>query len=188
MSMRRLIVTVLVLACAACSPKAEAPQTAAAPAASPAPAAPAATPAPEPIQTATIDDPVELVKKIYGPYLAAGQHPAPLPDLAPWTEDLAALIKKMDEVSQGDAVIDVDPVIVAQDWKLSDLDVSLEGPAAEKAVAVAKFKNLGAATTVKFDLVRTFKGWRVDNIRSTDADLRKDIARGIADAGKPSDH
>lgn len=186
--MVRKLAAAFVLACAACSPKAEAPQTAAAPAAAPAMAAAAPAPAPAP-EVAAATDPVELVKKIYAPYLAPGQHPAPLPDLAPWSEEVAALIKKMDEVSQGDAIIDVDPVIAAQDWKLSDLDVALEAPAAGgKAVAVAKFKNLGTAATVKFDLVETAKGWKVDNIRSPDANLRNDITKGIADAGKPSDH
>jgi len=81
--------------------------------------------------------------------------------------DLAALIiadnaaaKKNNEVPS----LDGDPFVDAQDWKITDVKVAVAHDGADKAMATVNFKNLGKATVVKLQLVKTPLGWRIADI------------------------
>jgi hypothetical protein len=80
---------------------------------------------------------------------------------------LAALIiadnaaaKKNDDIP----TLDGDPFVDAQDWKITNVVISVAHDGADKAAATVNFKNLGKATVVKLQLVKTPAGWRVADV------------------------
>lgn len=124
-------------------------------------------------------EPAALITELYTPYLAGGNVPDAL-IAAPWTDDLHALIDKAIKLGKDEPILDGDPIVDAQDWQISGLNVSADGrPEAGRAKATAKFLNFGAPKEVHFDLVEIGAQWRVDNVRSGDWDLRKQLAAGI---------
>lgn len=62
--------------------------------------------------------------------------------------------------------LDFDPIVNGQDWKISDLTVTLVSQAPDKAEATAKFSNLGEAQDLRYDLVRSNGRWLIDDISS----------------------
>lgn len=72
-------------------------------------------------------------------------------------------------------VLDFDPFISGQDWKLSGLKIAVKqgqnGP-----VGTARFKNFDDAMKVEFDLVREGDAWKIKNMRGKDWDLRQIFA------------
>lgn len=122
------------------------------------------------------NDPATLVMEVYQPYMSEGSHAPDWRLAVPMTPDLAALVDQNDSDSGGGVgAIDVDPIIAAQDYQLSNLVVSVENPPADgAAVVMARFDNFGEPTTVHFEMVND-AGWRVNNIRSGDYDLREQL-------------
>lgn len=126
-------------------------------------------------------DPAGVVTELYTPYLA-GQNVPDVLNAAPWTDDLHALINKAITLGKDEPILDGDPIVDAQDWQISGLNVSADRPEAGRAKATAKFLNFGAPKEVQFDLVQIGARWRIDGIRSGDWDLRKQLAESIAAA------
>jgi hypothetical protein len=57
----------------------------------------------------------------------------------------------------------VDPVVVAQDYRLTGLTMKEEGDAVRRTVVVA-FENFGTPTTVRWTMNREGQAWCVDNV------------------------
>ena len=61
--------------------------------------------------------------------------------------------------------LDFDPFVNGQDWEVKAVDVRVENAGPDRATGVASFVNAGTPTTVRYDLVKTTAGWRIDNMR-----------------------
>jgi hypothetical protein len=82
--------------------------------------------------------------------------------------------------------MDFDPLIDAQDHQLSNLNVTTEALAENShAVVRASFSNAGRPTEIVYDLVWEDGGWRVDNIRGAEWNLREVAAAPNAEALAP---
>lgn len=161
MQRRTLLTVAAVAVIAACTPPAsnEAPEQAAAPAG---------------------PDPAETVRPLYDRYLTEGATFPSLEEQAPWSASMLAALQAMMARSQamGEPILDFDPLIDAQDYQLSNLNVATEAVAANShAVVRASFTNSATPTEVIYDLAWENGGWRVDNIRTSRWDLRA-IATG----------
>jgi hypothetical protein len=124
-------------------------------------------------------DPADTIRPIYAPYMSQSGIPR-LRSQAPWSADLAAQIDAMMARSEAlnEPILDFDPVINAQDWQLSGLEVSTDGVVqSSHAVVRARFVNMGRQDEVLYDLIWENDGWRVDNIRSSGWDLRQIITQ-----------
>jgi hypothetical protein len=129
---------------------------------------------------AAAPDPADTIRPLYDPYLTEG---ATFPDFqhqAPWSASLWAQLQAMTARSEaaGEPILDFDPLIDAQDYQLSNLNVVTEAVVENSHATVrASFTNAGAPAEVLYDLVWEEGGWRVDNIRTSRWDLRA-IAAG----------
>lgn len=171
--------SVAVVLASACAPKAEEAKPAAQ-AAAPAVAAPAQVAATPAVQT----DPVEVVRAIYGPYLIKGGTPPLTNDVAPWTDSLRAELGKVNQ-SKDEVYFDYDPIIAAQDWELTNFNVTADAPPADgKASVTAAFTNIDRAEKVTYSLVQVDGVWKVDDLKSSAGGLRADLARAIAEEAK----
>ena len=139
------------------------------------------TPAPPPAEApANAPDPALAVRPIYDRYLTEGAEFPEFRDQAPWSGELwSELEAMMRRSNEGDEPnLDFDPIIGAQDYRLTDLNVTTDGVVAgSHAVVRASFKNFGEQTDVLYDMVWDGHGWRVDNIRGRDWDLRRIAAQ-----------
>jgi hypothetical protein len=123
--------------------------------------------------------PKTFVENIYQRYLGKNTPGLDLASRAAlelyFTPSLADLIDKdakEAEKLQEAPLLNGDPFVDAQDWEISDLMVSLQESAADRASAVASFNNLGKAVSVRLSLQLTPKGWRVDDIFWSEGSLR----------------
>ncbi len=136
---------------------------------------------PEAAPDAPIADPAAVIRPLYDRYMtpAAVTTFPTLEEQAPWSDDLRAQLVDMVARSNilNEPILDFDPFTGAQDWQLSDLNVTAESVAENShAVVRASFTNFGAAEEIVFDLVWQNGEWRVDNIRRALWDLRQAIA------------
>ena len=95
---------------------------------------------------------------------------------------LAALISKdqKDAARRHDApTLDGDPVIDAQDWDISAVDITVRNASPDKAVATVSFKNIDHATTVVLDLIKIKSDWRIANITWQREGGKKETLRGL---------
>ncbi len=121
-----------------------------------------ATPAPAQTQA----DPVAYVQAIYAALYQRDNPPA-------WYgQNYSARLKKLIDADQksahknGDAGhFDWDPIINAQDWKLTDIRISLVSQAAGQAVVDASFHNLDSDQHMRFNLVMQAGKWAIDDMR-----------------------
>jgi hypothetical protein len=80
--------------------------------------------------------------------------------------------------AMGEPILDFDPLIDAQDYQLSDLNVTTDAVVENSHATVrASFNNNGQPAEVLYDLIWENGAWRVDNIRTSNWDLRQ-IAAG----------
>ena len=132
-----------------------------------------------------ITDPAMVIRQLYDPYLTEG---ATFPDFeqqAPWSASLWTLLQAMMARSQAlnEPILDFDPIIGAQDYQLTDLNVAQESLVeAQNATVRATFKNAGAQTAVVYDMIWENDRWKVDNIRGEGWDLRQIASAPNADA------
>ena len=111
-------------------------------------------------------DPVAYVQAIYARY----QHNNPP---AWYDQNYSARLRKLVDSDQkeakanGDAgKFDWDPIINAQDWKLSGLKVTLVSKSGDTATVDAAFINLGSKQRIRFTLVRENAKWAIDDIQA----------------------
>ena len=82
-----------------------------------------------------------------------------------FTTDLTRLIEADRKEAHGEVGrLDIDPFIDAQDWKISDMHISIENETPASATATAHFNSLGDAESVTLLLVKEKAGWRVNEI------------------------
>lgn len=125
--------------------------------------------APPPASAAA--DPAETIRPIYARYMtdpATTTFPA-LEEQAPWSAAMRqALIDMLARTEAGDApALDFDPFANAQDWQISNVNVTTDSVVPEShAVVRASFQNGGSPQEVLYDLIWEDGAWRVDNMRS----------------------
>lgn len=127
-----------------------------------------------------ITDAAAVVQALYGPYrVADGQTPL-LEQAAPWSARMAADIAAMHaRTAAGDAPpLDFDPIIDAQDYLLSDISTTADSVVeGSHAIVRARFTNIGEPQEVLYDLVWEGDRWKVDNIRTSEWDMREIVTR-----------
>jgi hypothetical protein len=111
------------------------------------------------------DDPKALIAYAYEPY-ESGEFPEDMTELfSPTLVELwNAMAARSEEAEM--PIIDFDPFINAQDYELTDLviaDPVVEGDTASVAVS---FSNFGGPTELRFDLIDTADGWKIDDIEA----------------------
>jgi hypothetical protein len=166
---RRNFVIAAAAALAACSRQTEAPET----------------PVAEEGAGRAMTDPAMVIRHLYEPYLTQGATFPSFREQAPWSADLWAELEAMMARSQAlnEPILDFDPLIAAQDYQLSNLNVVAESMVeASHAVVRASFNNLDQTTEVIYDMVWENDRWKVNNIRGDGWDLRQIAAAPNADA------
>ena len=116
----------------------------------------------------SVADPVAVVRAIYAGY--ERDKPA-----AWYDRNYSAGLKKLIDADQKSAHkaddaghFDWDPIINAQDWKLTDIRISLVSQTAGQAVVDASFHNLDADQHMRFDLVLQAGNWVIDDLQALD--------------------
>jgi hypothetical protein len=116
-------------------------------------------------------DPADVIAPLYARYMtdpAVTTFPA-LEDQAPWSASMRqALVAMMARsADENEPVLDFDPFANAQDWQISNVNVTTEAVSVgSHAVVRASFLNAEAPQEVVYDLIWENGGWRVDNMRS----------------------
>lgn len=110
-------------------------------------------------------DPVAFVRAIYQDYQR--DKPTAWPDRA-YSPRLQKLIDDDKRNTPAGEVgrLDFDPFIVGQDWKIADLKVTLVSQSGDNAVVAARFRNLGSAVDLRYDLVRAGGRWLIDDLQN----------------------
>jgi hypothetical protein len=87
------------------------------------------------------------------------------------TPSLAKLLK---DKNSAFPCFDGDPFVFAQDWEISDFDISAKESGATHARAKISFVNQDEAVTLNMKLVKLRSGWKIDDVEraSTSEDLR----------------
>jgi len=135
--------------------------------------------------SASASDPAAAIRPLYDRYTTPN---ATFPDFehqAPWSAELWALLSAMSARSEAlnEPILDFDPLIGAQDYQLSALNVTSESVVENShAVVRASFSNAGTPTEIVYDLIWEGGGWKIDNIRGDGWDLRQIAAAPNADA------
>ena len=136
-------------------------------------------------ETRAVTDPAAVIRPLYDRYMTPDvQFPA-FRDQAPWSNSLWAVLDAMTRRSEAinEPILDFDPLINAQDYQLSNLNVTTDGIVeASHATVRAAFDNAGARTEVVYDLIWEDDRWKVDNIRGEGWDLRQIATAPNADA------
>lgn len=123
-----------------------------------------------------ITDPAAVVRPLYDRYMTPNAQFPSLEEQAPWSNSLKTQLIAMMARSQqiNEPILDFDPLIGAQDYQLSNLNVTTDGMVENSHAAVrAAFDNAGAHAEIVYDLVWEGEQWKVDNIRGDGWDLRQ---------------
>lgn len=166
MRRRELILGFSTLALAACTPPADNVET------------------PDSAERA-VTDPAATIAPLYQRYTMPDAEFPSLRDQAPWSNSLWTVLEAMTRRSEqiNGPILDFDPIIGAQDYQLSDLNVANEAISeGSHAVVRATFNNAASPTTIIYDLIWEDDRWKVDNIRGEGWDLRQIAAAPNADA------
>ncbi len=132
-----------------------------------------------------VTDPAAVIRPLYDRYTTPNAEFPEFRDQAPWSNSLWTLLEAMAARSNAinEPILDFDPLIGAQDYQLSNLNVANEAVSeASHAVVRASFGNAGTATEIVYDLIREDDRWKIDNIRGDGWDLRQIAAAPNADA------
>jgi len=130
-------------------------------------------------------DPASVIRPLYDRYLTPDAEFPEFRDQAPWSAGLWALLEAMTARAEAinEPILDFDPLIDAQDYQLTNINVVTEAIAAGSHATVrASFANAGRPTEVVYDMIWENDGWRVDNIRTSNWDLRQIAAAPSANA------
>ncbi|MEZ5955956.1 MAG: DUF3828 domain-containing protein [Hyphomonadaceae bacterium] len=132
-----------------------------------------------------VTDPAAVIRPIYDRYMTENAEFPALEDQAPWSIALRAQLLAMIARSQAinEPILDFDPFINAQDYQLSNINVTNEAVVeGSHATVRAAFDNSGVHSEVVYDMTWEDDSWKVDNIRGEGADLRQISAAPGADA------
>ncbi len=134
------------------------------------------------LQTAHAADPAAkaFVEAIYAQYRTTA---SPGVDIAGdeavkryFEPGLAALLIKdaEDADKKGDVPkLDGDPFIDAQDWQITDVKMALADTAKDRIMATVNFNNFKQPKSIKLDLVKIGRVWRIYDIVWPETSLRK---------------
>jgi hypothetical protein len=132
---------------------------------------------------------IAFVTSIYDAYKGKDSKGIPLENARAvrryFEPSLAALINKDRAIAakRGEVgLLDGDPFIDAQDWDISNLDITVSDTTPGKASAAVKFTNLGKPTTVVLDLVKIRNDSRIHDITWL-RDGKSQTLRGIYATG-----
>jgi hypothetical protein len=121
--------------------------------------------------TAADSSALAFVTDIYSAYKGKDAKGHPLDDERAirryFEPSLAALMVKDQKIAakRGEVgLLDFDPFIDAQDWEISNFDITVDDGAPGKATATVKFTNFDKAATVRLDLVKIKNDWRIADI------------------------
>jgi hypothetical protein len=132
--------------------------------------------------------PVATVQKLYTPYTAPGGETAAALTNAPMTESLRAVVDK--GITYGnlldEPVLDFDPIINAQEGKVSQVQITRQSQHGDTALVMASFLNFDRKDQVAYELKRIEGVWKIENIRPGVDDLRKIIETNLKPAGDPA--
>lgn len=123
-------------------------------------------------------DPAAVIRPLYDRYTTPN---AQFPDFehqAPWSADLWTQLAAMTARSNAlnEPILDFDPLIGAQDYQLTNLNVANEAVVeGSSAVVRAAFDNAGAHQEIVYDMVWEGGGWRINNIRGDTAGTPWDL-------------
>jgi hypothetical protein len=138
-----------------------------------------------PAEAPLASDPAAAARPLYDPYFVEGGQFPEFRNQAPWSAAMWAQLEAM--VARSEAIeapiLDFDPLIDAQDYQLSNLNVTTDAVVENSHATVrASFTNGTRPTEVIYDMVWEGGAWRVDNIRTATWDLRQIAAAPNADA------
>ena len=132
-----------------------------------------------------VTDPAAVIRPLYDRYMTPNAEFPDFRNQAPWSDNLWTLLEAMMQRSQqiNEPILDFDPLIGAQDYQLSNLNVTTDGVVDNSHAAVhAAFDNAGTHSEIVYDLIWDGGRWKVDNIRGDGWDLRQIAAAPNADA------
>ena len=132
-----------------------------------------------------VTDPAAVIRPLYDRYMTPNTEFPAFEDQAPWSNSLRTLLLAMMARSQAinEPILDFDPIINAQDYQLSNLNVTNEAIVEGSHAAVrAAFDNAGTHNELVYDMIWEDDRWKVDNIRGEGFDLRQIAAAPNADA------
>ncbi|MGE3301891.1 MAG: DUF3828 domain-containing protein [Hyphomonadaceae bacterium] len=131
--------------------------------------------------------PAATVEKAYAGYLQA-PWTGDFMRAAPYTAAFTAAVDRAGEYGRllDEPVLDYDPIANAQDGDITKLKVERVRASASAALVRARFDNSGRPMEVLYDMKREGDGWRIDNIRSKESNLRGSIEDNIKPAGDPA--
>jgi hypothetical protein len=114
-------------------------------------------------------DPVAFVQGLYRGY-EPGRKPLQL-EKQPFSLRMRKLFAADAVYAQGEVGrLDFDPIVNAQDWKLSGLKVTLVSKSDDVgAIVDAAFNDLGSKERIRFTLVRENGKWVIDEIQALQA-------------------
>jgi hypothetical protein len=115
----------------------------------------------------TQTDPVAYIRAIYRAYMTLPFDKVPAFESWPLSPRLRALVDADQKEAQGEVGrLDFDPIINAQDWKLSGLKVAVVSRTADNATVDAVFHNIDTDEHIRFTLVRKDGKWAIDEIQA----------------------
>jgi hypothetical protein len=132
-----------------------------------------------------VTDPAAVIRPLYDRYMTPNAEFPSFQEQAPWSNSLWALLSAMTARSEqiNEPILDFDPLIGAQDYQLSNLNVATEALSeGSHAVVRASFNNAAAHTEIVYDLIWEADRWKIDNIRGDGWDLRQIAAAPDANA------
>lgn len=132
-----------------------------------------------------VTDPAAVIRPLYDRYMTPDAQFPDFREQAPWSDSLWSLLSAMMRRSEqiNEPILDFDPIIGAQDYQLSNLNVANEAISeGSHAVVRVTFNNATTPTNIIYDLIWEGDRWRVDNIRGEGWDLRQIAAAPNADA------
>lgn len=139
------------------------------------------------VSSAAQNQPPDMfLRGLYDHYIGEYSHGLPLGTgkqlRAVFTSGLAALIEadRRNAKVHGEAPrLDGDPLVDAQEWKISHMRISIENETPGRATAIAHFENMGRDTSVTLMLVKGRAGWRVNDIIAPSGALRDLLGGGL---------
>jgi Protein of unknown function (DUF3828) len=149
------------------------------------PPTPGKADAPDTAGGRAMTDPSMVIRQLYDRYTTPDATFPEFRDQAPWSNALWAELEAMSARSNAlnEPILDFDPIIGAQDYQLSNLNVVTEAISeASHAVVRGSFSNAGSQTEIVYDLIWEDDRWKIDNIRGDGWDLRQIAAAPNADA------
>jgi uncharacterized protein DUF3828 len=112
-------------------------------------------------------DPVAYIRAIYRAYMTLPFDKVPAFESLSLSPRLRALVDADQKEAQGEVGrLDFDPIINAQDWKLSKLKVTLVSRTGDNAVVDAAFHNIDVDEHQRFTLLREKGKWEIDDIQA----------------------